>query len=77
MDDSVRALFKWEKTGAVLHWLSRKRGIFQANSFGYRVMCTGERQLSMVDQQQTALFPWNDLCIRVQKQLHYAGIYPL
>ena len=54
-----------------------ERGIFQANSFGYRVMCTGERQLSMVDQQQTALFPWNDLCIRVQKQLHYAGIYPL
>ena len=54
-----------------------ERGIFQANRFGYGVTCTEEKLLSMVDQGQTALFPWKDSCIKVLKQLHNAGIYPL
>lgn len=73
MDGSVVVLFKEKKTRAILHWPNGKRGMFQANSYGY-----GKNVfLSTVDQVQTAPVPWKDSRRKVRKQLYDAGVYPL
>lgn len=44
---------------------------------GKQIWFWGNVLLSTVDQVQTTLLPWNDSCIKVQKQLYNEGMYSL